>query len=222
MYAAEDVPIYHNFRVPELAAFKAFYWLNSVINVEGLRGQKYSKGLISDEILELSHEIYELCTCFPTIEIWSTLTPYSLTMQIEYFWGAGFFESKEQAVAICEFAKEEFKRIQVEAEAGCKFNKYGQLKETSPYLLFHSDIEIGNNTILVEVEQQKSLYLTHNTLNKITTFNRRFVEESEEWLKVLMKKSTPLSGVSEKQRNQFFNRIHNHIQAIQDNIERDK
>jgi len=221
IYAAEDVPLFHNFRTPELTAFKVFYWLNAVVNVDGLKGNKYDPGLISDEILNVCNEIYNLYTCIPSIEIWSDVTPSSLLMQIDYFWQAGFFESNKEALKICDIACEEFKRIQTEAETGCKTSADGTPGTEENFTLYQSDIEVGNNTILVSIENQKALYLTHNTLNKIVTYNQAFCEETEEWLNVIIKKSTPLSGVSEKQRHRFFKKILMRLEAIRTSIAQD-
>ncbi len=221
IYAAEDVPLFHNFRTRELTAFKVFYWLNAVVNVEGLKGNKYNPTLISDEILDVCNEIYTLYTEIPSIEIWSDVTPSSLLMQIDYFWQAGFFESREVALNICDIACEEFKRLQTEAETGCKTMANGQPGTEENFTLYNSDIEVGNNTILVSIENQKALYLTHNTLNKIVTYNQAFCDETEDWLKVIIKKSTPLSGVAEKQRNRFFKKMLARLDMIRGLIEKD-
>ena len=52
--------------------------------------------------------------------------------------------------------------------------------------------------------ETKYSYITFNTMNSITTNNPEFCEETEHWMKNLEKKSNLISGISEKQRYQFF------------------
>ena len=61
------------------------------------------------------------------------------------------------------------------------------------------------------MDEQIVSYITFNTLNSLTTTNRQFCEEIEHWMKNLIKKSTLISGISEKQRFQFFNKIYKSI-----------
>jgi hypothetical protein len=67
----------------------------------------------------------------------------------------------------------------------------------------------------------KVLYLTHNTLNKIVTVNREFCDATERWIQNLIKKSNLISGVSEKQRFQFFNRMKSQLGLLEKNIRED-
>ncbi len=55
--------------------------------------------------------------------------------------------------------------------------------------------------------------------NMMTTTNSLFVNEAEEWLKNLIKKSILISGVGEKQRNQFFKKLLEKLEKTQTKIE---
>jgi hypothetical protein len=48
-------------------------------------------------------------------------------------------------------------------------------------------------------------------MNSLNTSNSEFCEETEHWVKNIIKKSTLISGVAEKQRYQFFNKLNNAI-----------
>jgi len=219
LYAAEDVPLFHNFRTAELTAFKLFYWLHSVINADEFRNMKFSVDTIDPGIIKLCKEIYDLYAQIPSVEIWSEVTPASLLMQIDYFWQSGIFNSPKDALDICNVAVQEFELLQKQAESSTKFNAKGVpvLAEGS-FVLYNSDIEIGNNTILVTINENKSVYLTHNTLNKITTANKAFCHETEKWINILIKKSTLLSGIGEKHRYKFFRNIFENIKSIENQI----
>ncbi|HTL80740.1 MAG TPA: hypothetical protein VL651_03490, partial [Bacteroidia bacterium] len=70
----------------------------------------------------------------------------------------------------------------------------------------------------VTLNTNKVTYLVHNTFNSMVTLNTSFGEETERWLKNLVKKSNPISGVSEKQRMRFFNILNEKIGKTRDHI----
>jgi hypothetical protein len=220
IYAAEDIPLFHYFRDPEITAFKIFYWLRSVVSDEKYLQVKFDKNLISKEIIDICQEIFKCYSLTPSSEIWTNVTATSLLLQIRYFWESGLFNNKEQALYVCSLAEEEINFVEKQAEFGRKLdsNLNPVLGEGS-FVLYHSDIEIGNNTIFVNRDGYKVLYLTHNTMNKIVTVNQDFCNETEIWLKNLIKKSTILSGVAEKQRHRFFQSIRQELNSIKQMIE---
>ena len=75
------------------------------------------------------------------------------------------------------------------------------------FTMYYSEIEIGNNCILVNVNNMSRVYLTYNTFNKISTANQKFCDETKTWINYLISKSNLISGVSEKQRLQFVNKM---------------
>lgn len=42
IYLAKDVPLMQQFLLPELTAFKSFFWRKSILHYEEMRGQKFS------------------------------------------------------------------------------------------------------------------------------------------------------------------------------------
>jgi hypothetical protein len=222
-WAAEDIPIFHHFRFPFLGTFKVYYWFHCIIHTEEHKDKKFNTSLIDEEIMELCKEIYNLYARIPSVEIWTDLTVASLFAQVDYVWQSGLFENKEDAIHLCSLIEEQINKLQKEAEMTYKlgFNDEQILGEDT-FKLYHSDIEIGNNTIFVNMGGNKILYLTHNTMNKIVTVNRQFCDSTEKWINNLKKKSTLISGVSEKQRYQFFNRIRTQLHSLQNRIMNDE
>ncbi|MFO7656843.1 MAG: helix-turn-helix domain-containing protein [Bacteroidales bacterium] len=203
IYVAEDIPIFHLFAFKELAAFKMYYWLKSVLNVPEYQHQKYSFNNTDPEILELGSKILEAYSRIKSIEIWTEFTINSLRKQIEYYYEAGLFENPDDAARLCDQASELVKHLSHMAEKGSK------LADTSVqnYTLYSSEIEIGNNCILVGIKNLRKVYLTYNTFSKMTTSNEKFCEATHTWINYLISKAILISGVSEKQRLQFVNKI---------------
>jgi hypothetical protein len=219
VFAAEDIPIFHHFKFPELTAFKIFYWNKSILNAGEMEGQKFSFETVDPEMVSTARQILENYVNIPSIEIWSDDTVNSTIKQIEFYWEAGIFRSKEDALKICAQVEEMIADIKKYAETGTKFIKdAGREGNENNFVLYSSELMIGNNCILVSMGNAKVTYLSHNTFNAMATTHTGFCNDTEGWLKNLMRKSILISGVSEKQRYQFFRKIEEKLSALREKI----
>jgi hypothetical protein len=219
VYAAQDIPLFHNFRFEKLARFKLFYWLRSIVNIEDMQGKRFEEDAIDNELLYLGKELYDAYSRVPSEEIWTEITPVSLFKQVDFCWSSGLFVSQEQALAVCDDIQLEFTRLEEQAKSGIKITSSGQASGFKKnFRLYLSEIEIGNNCIYTEINGQKHAYLAFNTFNKISTANQPFCEEIERWLNNLITKSTPISEVSEKHRYRFFKKLHRGLEEVRTRI----
>jgi transcriptional regulator with XRE-family HTH domain len=215
-YAANDIPIFHHFHFKELTAFKIFYWLKGVINDPDLHGKKFDINLIDPELFELTNKLYQAYSHTPSREIWTQETVNSQIEQVKYYWESGLFQSKEQALLICNQVEASFQRIQHQADLGNKLIENPSDKQN--FWFYYAEIEIGNNTIMVERAESKMLYLSFNTFNKMLTTNINFCNETQKWIDNLIKKSVLISSVSEKLRFQFFDSIYKKLDLVKNDI----
>ena len=200
---ADDIPIFHLFVFPELASFKMYYWMKSVLNIPEYQNQKYSFKNCDGEILEIGEKMHDVYAYIPSIEIWTEFTVNSLRKQIEYYSEAGFFEDSSDAMLICDQAAELIRYVSNLADRSTKLTD----NKSKNFTMYYSEIEIGNNCILVSFNNMNKVYLTYNTFNKMSTTNEQFCSETRSWINYLIAKSNLISGVSEKQRLQFVNKI---------------
>ena len=216
IYAAIDIPIFHHFNYPELSAFKMFYWMKAVVNVPSLLEKKFAVEHIQPEFAEIGRKIFEVYCKIPSIEIWTDETINSLIKQIEFYWDSGNFASQEDALIVCAQAKNEIETLNKQAEVS---NKGKKLTDGEPnFTLYHSQIEIGNNCIFTKKGDIESIYLSVHTFNKIITGNPGFVDDTKVWLENLIKKSNPISGVSQIHRYKFFKRASDKLERLQKKI----
>ena len=223
IYAAKDIPVFHHFQFPELAAFKIFFWMKSVLNVPSLEKKLFDTGDIDAKFIDIGQQILKAYEKIPAIEIWTEETLTGTVKQLEYCWDSGFFKNKQDAILICEQLAEMMNHIKKQAELGVKFRHDkppGRQEEN--YKLYYSDVTIGNNNILVSMGAAQVTYLTHNTLNYLITSNPGFCRETEQSLKSIIKKSTLISGVSEKQRQQFFRKALDDIHLLKGKVVGDR
>lgn len=206
IYAAEDIPVFHHFPYRLLSAFKTYYWMRSIMNVKTFEGTRFKAGLIPEDILELGKQIYQVYAAIPSAEIWTDETISSTLNQIEYYWEAGLFEDVATGIAVCDDFIAELKGIQSLCEIG--------KKQFKPFRFYHNDIMIGNNCILIKAGTTKFCYLSHHSFNFMLTTDFAFSEETESWLDNMMRRSSLISGVSEKQRNIFFSQLINRVEGL--------
>jgi hypothetical protein len=218
-YAAIDIPVFHNFRFPLVSFFKSLYWLKAITNHPDFQNVKFSCSNISEEFVNRGKEICDLYGSIQSTEVWTDLITYSLLRQIDYFWDAGEFASKEDALALCNEVEMEFEYLQTAAESSSKNpNKKKLPGEPANYLLYDCDIEIANNCILVVNGDQKTVYLSTQTFNVISTSNTLFANETLRWMNSLIKKSTLISEVGGKQRGLFFREALENIAKLRQKI----
>jgi len=202
-YVAAELPMFYSFFTKKLAEFKLFYWQRSVLNVSEFQGQKFKFGVVNKELIDLAYSCFLEYKATPSVEIWTYETIFTVTRQIEHYAESGVFENKEDALELISVLREMMDYIKTAAETSRK--EISDKEET--YQLYHSEVVLGTNCIFLNVAGARHAYITFNTMNSLNTNNNEFCDETEHWVKTIIKKSTLISGVAEKQRYQFFNKV---------------
>lgn len=213
IYAAEEVPIFRSFHSDKLTAFKLFYWQRSVLNIPHLQTIKFDWQVVPKQQLALAKKMNQVYMQVPSTEIWTTETIQTDIKQIEYYYESGLFKNKDDALALLAELKDMIALINHQAEHERKSETH-----KASFSLYSSDLIIGTNCIHIQNEFNSLSYLSFNTFNSLSTSNKPFCEEIEQWMKNLIKKSTLISGVAEKQRFQFFNKIYKSIDVSMERI----
>lgn len=213
-YLTKDIPFITYFQYPELASFKSYFWMKSILNYEGLRGKKFSVGNLFTEFEERYKKIVKLYTQIPATEIWNTESVNTTIRQIEYCRASNGFESKTDIDLLYDQLKELIDHIERQAETGKKFIA-GQNADDSAaeFHMFNNEVVIGDNTCLADLGKVKLTYLNHSVINFITTKDERFCEYIYQSIHNLIHKSSQISVVGEKDRNRFFNKLREVIHA---------
>lgn len=215
IYAAADMPLFIQFLSPEFSAFKMFFWQRAVLNLSSMEGKKFSVTELKPELVEMCKKISETYTHIPSTEIWHQDTVASNLNLIEFAWDSGMFASKEDALIVCKKFSEMIALVEKQAEKSSKFREEEKWAENEGnFNMYQSEFVLMNNHIFVNAGCTKTLYLTHNTFNSIATNNAVFCNETEEWLKNLIRKSTLISGVGEKQRHTFFKKAQEKVSTL--------
>lgn len=207
-YLAKDIPLMQQFQVPELIAFKSFFWRKSILHYEDLRGHKFSFSNVDPRHLELGKKIAAVYGQIPSTEIWNIESINTTIRQIEFYRDAKCFESEEDVAHLYKTLIRLIDHIERQAELGVKFALEGSPKPGAvPYNLYNNELILGDNSVLADLGGLKVVYLNHSVINFIGTRDERFTSYMMEAFQNLIKKSTQLSHAGEKERIRFFNRI---------------
>jgi transcriptional regulator with XRE-family HTH domain len=207
IFAARDMPIFHNFRLPELSAFKMFFWLKTVIKEPQYVNQLFQVGVIPKQLLEAGNKLWRLYATVPCIEIWSDEAINETIKQIEFYQECRFFADKQQASLVCDRLIELIEVIKKEAAEGKKAGG-------ASFGLYENEIIIANNTILARMDSMRIVFINYNLLNLLTTHQQSFCDKTEKYLTNLTKSSTLISATAEKERNKFFNKMKERIEVF--------
>ncbi len=220
IYAAKDIPVFYYFEFPEIAAFKIYFWNKSLIPSPDYEHKKLTLE-VPDSLYQTGRLMLSQYVKIPVIEIWSEETISSIFRQMVYCYDSGFFQHRDDVFKLYDVLDTWLVHVQRQAESGFQY-LLGQPTEGIPdsYKLFHNEVLVTDNTILVKADGRKTAYNTYNVINQLITTNPVFCNQIENSLRNLMRKSTLISGTSEKERFRFFNILHDKVDQLRRRIER--
>ena len=214
-YLCKDMPPFYHYYHKELAAFKFFFWIKSILFSDHLNGAKFSiTDNLFDQYEELTKKIIKTYNKCPTTEIWNEEGINTTLRQIELYHEMGIIDNPKDTLFLYNCVREVVDHLEKMAEAGKKFMLNQTPTEESPeYKFFVNEFVLGDNTFFVELDGNKITYLNYGVIYFLGTADQNFNEGMFRNLENLMKKSTQISSVGEKERKQFFNKLRKKIQA---------
>jgi hypothetical protein len=220
IYAAKDIPVFYYFEFPEIAAFKIYFWNKALIPTSGYQDKMFTLET-PENLYEIGRQLLSHYIKIPTIEIWSEETISSVLRQIEYCFVSGFFIKIEDVFRLCDVLESWLTHVKSQAEHGFQYMRGCPVEGIeNNYRLYHNEVLVTDNTILVKTDGQKTSYNTYNVINQLITTNPVFCNQIDNSLRNLMQKSTMISGTSAKERHHFFNILHEKIKFLKNRIER--
>jgi hypothetical protein len=211
-YAAKDIPIFHYLRQPELAAFKMFFWQKTIIENPDFKTLSFEPTLISKEMIQLGHRVWERYASIPSVEIWAVEAINNTLKQIEFYQECSFFANPKHATELCDQLIGLIRTVQTEATVARKDGG-------SSFKLYQNEILMSDNTIFARSGDKRLAYINYNTLSLLITQHPSFCEKTEEYLSSLIKHSTLISGTAEKERIKFFTKMTKRIEDFKKTLE---
>jgi hypothetical protein len=207
-WLVKDMPPFHHYYHKELAAFKFFFWRKSILFNESLKDTKFSISDNSyDQFAEITQKILKAYHKIPTTEIWNIEGMNITLRQIELYHEMGILTSTEDTIFLYNCMLEVIDNLEKMAEKGKKIIPSNPELEGADYNFFVNEFIIGDNTFLATMDEKKVTFLNHSVIYFHGTSDPSFNDAMFRNLKNLIKKSTQISLVGEKERKKFFNKL---------------
>jgi hypothetical protein len=109
--------------------------------------------------------------------------------------------------------------LELQAETGKKF-LYNQhpTPDSARFDMYINECLIGDNAIFVQSDEKQISILNHNGLNFISTQDKSFCDYTFKNLQNIIRKSSHISLVGEKDRSVFFNKLREKIYKRKRNL----
>ncbi len=211
IFSARDIPVFHYFRIPELSAFKLFFWMKTLIGYPDFEHKLFEMDAVPKELRTMAEKMWTTYSSLASTEIWNEEAVYDTLRQIEFYKECGFFTHPDQAGSLCDQLIKLIGLVQAEASAGIK-------SEGGVFDLYNNEILISDNTVFARMGAKRCVYVNQNALNLLLTFQEPFCEQTENYLQNLKSQSTLISRTGERDRNRFFNNMTSRIQAFKDRM----
>lgn len=205
-YFSKDIPIFYYYMFPELAAFKFFVWMKTLLQFPEYSNTKFSLDEIQEKFYEKAAKIAAISCRLPTIEILNVENIQTTLRQIEYYKDTGLFNSKKEIDLLYEKLIEMTNHMEHICASGKKFLP-GQkpVPAAAGVKMYVNDFVIGDHSNLLVLNGKKLCYINHNIINLLVTYDEDFCSYSYDFIQNIIKKSTQISEVGERERLMFFN-----------------
>jgi hypothetical protein len=206
LYLCKDVPIWHFFLFPEIAAFKFFCWIKTIQNHPEFQHKLFSLSEYPfEECYHIGQQIVREYNKIPSVELWSFESLNSTINQIEYYRDAKLFAESSDLEVVLNSLKKMLDHLKQQAESGVKFMPgLKPVASNVPYKLYINEVLLGNNTILVTMDSNLYTFINYNALSYLRTKDPRFTNSSLKHFNTLLSRATFISGTGEKFRNKYF------------------
>ena len=219
IFILNELNIFQIIQVPEVCAFKLFFWQKSNLDFSNFKDVPFSLKEKHKDVDDLSVKIIDHYIKIKTIELTTEECLNSYLKQILYYKEAGYFNTRDDSLILCEKLLDLVNHQQKQAELGFKF-PYGKqpFGEEDNYQLYHNDIILADNTILISAGNTRTSFITSNAINLLHTHNKEFYRYNYNWGRNLLAKSILISGTAEKERNRFFRKLREQISMVADRL----
>ncbi len=208
----KDVPVYHYYNFPELAAFKYFFWMKTILHYPEYNKTQFDPSSMAEDLMKTGEKILASYNKIPSTEIWNVENINTTLRQVEYYVESNVFDSDDDVLKIYDCLERSVDFVELQAESGHKINQPGKGPQSGArFNLYVNDFILGDNTYLPVLNGKKVVFITHSHLNYMSTKNEEFAEYTYRHFQNILHKSTLISVVGEKDRRMFFNKIRANI-----------
>jgi hypothetical protein len=213
-YLCKDMPLFHHYHVRDLAAFKYYFWMKTLLELPEFNNRKFSLDEYPEATFQLGRKCLSLYNQLGSYELWNVESLNSTLRQIEFYHDGNFFVSDAEALRVYTALEMFMDHLEKRAELGYTFDMDDPaIKPLGKFKMYFNEVVTHDNSILVVLDETKIAFIIHSVFKFMMTRDHQFCDHFQESVQMLMRKSTLISSVSEKERLRFFNKLRNKIEA---------
>ena len=219
IYSAKDIPLFHTLKDSLLSRYKIYVWLKDV-DVDMARSKITFDDFVKDlpeSLLESAFKLGEVYKDINIIELWNDNTIIGTLQQVLYYFESRLL-SKESALLICQDIEDVIKHIE---EQTIQQSLTGS-KNKATFHLYKTDLHTLNNTIMVKTPNQKLFFQPFTVLTYFKIAHQPTCDLMFEFFEKQMANSKLLVNAGEKDRNLFFNKMHEKINRLRMRVKIDE
>ncbi|MNX94954.1 hypothetical protein D3C86_1272040 [compost metagenome] len=190
----DDIPLFHLFKYPELAAFKLFFWFESL----GNQPQQFNRRFIEESTVQIAQELNRIYLEIPSTEIWAKDSIHGSLEQIRYAFEAGYIEDSALAEELVMQLRYCLTDMNMYAMSSKK-----TIDAAHTFNWYNCDV-LGTIAYLTEMNGTMTCFNRFNTFNFLKTEDPDYCKQTKTWMQGLMRKSVSFSGQGEKHRNKYI------------------
>lgn len=218
-YLGKDLPVFHYFHFKELAAFKYFFWMGTLMFFPEFKNKKITLDDFPEDLFEQGQKNLGFYNQMDSYEIWNMESQNSTLRQIEYYLDTGMFNSDKDALRVYEAMEKIFNHLEEQAKLGHKFT-WGDAAKTplGKYNCYFNEIVLLDNSMMAVLDDYKMALIPHTAINYMMTRDLTFCDNLGNYIQNLLRRSTKISEVSEKERAKFFRKVHERIASRKESL----
>ena len=218
-YPTNEIPIFYYCFFPELISFKLYVWGRNIWDLDYLQKHAFRPDIIQHHALDMCNEVLQTYLRIDTIEMWSLNLFDNTLNQIEYYANTGGFKNEEDALELCDKLAALADHMSAMAEAGKKSDLNGHSIEKADFQLYHNEMISTNSFIYLTSPHIRVLFSIYGSPNYMTSSDERICDYTENWIRKIKARSTPIIGDAARDRNWFFKGIKRRIENTRKRIE---
>jgi hypothetical protein len=195
-----------------LPAFKYFFWMGTLLFFPDFRNRKVAFDEFPDELDALCRKILGLYNTIDCVEIWNIESWNTTLHQVEYYIDSHMFRSEEDALRVYEATEKILDHLEEQAQRGYKFDIHDpEKKPLGKYSMYFNETVIQDNSMMTILDNSRIAFVPHTSINYMMTRDVNYCENYYQYVQNLVKRSTLISEVSEKERSRYFRRMRERI-----------
>lgn len=211
--ATDDIPFFHMFKYPELAAFKLHFWDSRISKAGVNKPEKiFDFKKVNRKDIRNAYKIHKTYLTIPSLEIWTKSYLLITPDQIKYAYESKLIKDPKLGNVVCDQLLATLADIE-----GYAIDRSKSKKADVSFEWYQCDV-VGSVTFLADTPEKQYSFLRFNTFNNFQTDDAQLCKEVQMWLLSLLNNATGFSGHGSRQRNLYLHNARKTIEGLRDSF----